>query len=444
MHLATKIRNRLLSETATLLLGNELVSIDVLRKILSSSSKFFHGLVAADLNPRDHQNFASCWRVTREEIFQVLSTIDDSSATSIYIRLLRSVIDAYIDTSKPLMERIFHAWTGVFISRFWRIWIDKMGKNRLDKLFFELTQRHNVSQRTSRTGTQQYSMTTQSIFSLELNAHCLVYLALLVAAGTLPEEVLSIDRFHSQTCEAIFRDARAFSSNSSCGVNFSVLQFINLSDKLSHFQTIKSQNEQLDPPLFRFPVHHKNKHTHLASTQVSSRKSPSTKAIIKAAVVRAYHKAVEYMDQVGVSGFLRKNGLSSMTTINDYARSLLEDKTIVDEYSQEADNEDEEDIDNEEDGCDDEELREGVEDAEDGNDEISGILGFHNDPDSLQPTFNTMRVVDNVPPHLAQSFFKIRINGHDKFIHKSSSCWVLTDRNQKLSADRTKRVTQAK
>ena len=173
-----------------------------------------------------------------------------------YIRLLRSVIDAYIDKSKPLMERIFHAWTGVFISRFWRIWIDKMGKTRLDKLFFELTQCHNVSQHASRTGTQQYSMTTQSIFSLELNAHCLVYLALLVAAGTLPEEVLSVERFHSQACEAIFRDPRAFSSNSSCGVNFSVLQFINLSEKLAHFQAIKSQNEQMDSPFFNFPVHH--------------------------------------------------------------------------------------------------------------------------------------------------------------------------------------------
>ena len=236
MHLATKIRNRLLSETATLLLGNELVSIDVLREILSSSSKLYHGLVAADLNPQDHQNFASCWRVTREEIFKVLSAIDDSSATSIYIRLLRSVIDAYIDKSKPLMERIFHAWTGVFISRFWRVWIDKMWKTRLDKLSFVLTQGRNISQRASRTSTQQYSMTIPSIFSLELNAHCLVYLALLVAAGTLPEEVLSIDRFYSQTCEAIFRDARAFSSSSSCGVNFSVLRFINLSDKLSHFQ----------------------------------------------------------------------------------------------------------------------------------------------------------------------------------------------------------------
>ena len=114
---------------------------------------------------------------------------------------------------------------------------------------------------------------------------------------------------------------------------------------------------------------------------MSSKTSSSTAAMIKATVLRAYRKAVEYMDEVGVSGFLRKNGLSSIASINDYARLLLEDKKIVDEYSQEADNEDEdeEDIDNEEDSCGDEELREGVEDDEDGNAEILGILGLHND-----------------------------------------------------------------
>ena len=133
------------------------------------------------------------------------------------------------------------------------------------------------------------------------------------------------------------------------------------------------------------------------------------------------------MDQVEVSGFLRKNGLSSMTTINDYARSLLEDRKLFDEFSQEANHEEVDDNDNEEDSCGDEELHEEMDSDEDGDDDVSGILGFHDDLDSLQPTFNTIRVVDDVPPHLAQSFFKIRINGQDKFIHKSSACWVLTE-----------------
>ena len=59
---------------------------------------------------------------------------------------------------------------------------------------------------------------------------------------------------------------------------------------------------------------------------------------------------------------------------------------------------------------------------EDSDEDISGIFRFRGDLDSLQPTFSRMRVVDDVPPHSAQSFFKIHINGHDTFIHKSSSC----------------------
>ena len=80
--------------------------------------------------------------------------------------------------------------------------------------------------------------------------------------GKLPEEVLCVDRFHSQTCEAIFRSARALSSNSSSGVNFTVLQFLNLIEKLSLLQKIKNQHEQTTSPILRFPTHHKNKHTH--------------------------------------------------------------------------------------------------------------------------------------------------------------------------------------
>ena len=95
--MATKIRNRMLSKTATLIMGDQLVSLDILRQILTSSSKLFHGLVSSDLNPKDHQNYASCIRISRDEIFEALDTIDGSNATAIYIRLLRSIIDAYID-----------------------------------------------------------------------------------------------------------------------------------------------------------------------------------------------------------------------------------------------------------------------------------------------------------------------------------------------------------
>lgn len=225
-------------------MGNHTVSMKPLNELLSSSSKLFHGLVSSDLNPRDHQNFSSCWRISRDEISEALKSVGDSGATSIYLKLIRSIIDAYIEKSTTLIDRIFHSWKSVFISRLWFLWIDIMGKKRLDKLAIELTKNFDERPQLPAKEIQQYFLTLQAVYSIELNAHCLVYLVLLVLEGKLPEETLSIERFNSQSAEAIFRTARSFSSSCSSGVNFTVLQFLNNIDKLSLFQKIKSRQEQ--------------------------------------------------------------------------------------------------------------------------------------------------------------------------------------------------------
>jgi hypothetical protein len=100
------------------------------------------------------------------------------------------------------------------------------------------------------------AFSNKAVYSIELNAHSLIYLILLVIEGKLPEEVLGVDRFHSQTCEAIFRSARALSSNSYSGVNFTTSQFLNLVEKLCLLEKIKRQYEQTTSPVLRFPTHH--------------------------------------------------------------------------------------------------------------------------------------------------------------------------------------------
>jgi hypothetical protein len=96
----------MLSSTTTLLMGNQFVSIDVLRQILSSSSKLFHGLVSSDLNPRDHQNFASCFRMSRDEIFQALDHIHNSNATTIYICRAEVTPFAEVITSTKFLPKL--------------------------------------------------------------------------------------------------------------------------------------------------------------------------------------------------------------------------------------------------------------------------------------------------------------------------------------------------
>lgn len=422
----------MLSSTATLLMGNQSVSINILRQIASSSSKLFHGMVSSDLNPRDHQNYGSCVRISRDEIFRALENIDKANATMIYIKLLRSIIDAYIETSTSLLDRVFHAWTSVFISRLWLLWIEKMGKRQLDNLFIKLTKDSNEYDNLPKSSAQ-YFLTPQAVYSIELNAHCLIFLILLVIEGKLPEEVLRVDQFHSQTCESIFRSARALSSNLFAGVNFTVHQFLNLSDKLSLFQKIRNQHEQIPSGTLRFPMHHKNKQSH-SFPGPSNMKIP-TQTEIEQTVVRAFSKATDYLEQVGVMKILSRNKLYDMVGLNDYARVLFEEKGILDHFSQE--NGDDEDDECPIDGSD-------ANHDDDDDDDVFNVLRYPDDQCTSQPTIRTIRVCDSVPPHLFQSYFKVRINSKEKFIHKSTACWVLTEQNRKLSADRTKRVTQTK
>lgn len=430
IHLATKIRNRMLSSTATLLMGKQIVSIDILREMMSTSSKLFHGLTYSDLNPRDHQNYSSCFKICRDEVFQAVSSLTNSNAMSIYLTLLRSIIDAYIEPSTSLLDRVFYAWLSVFLSRLWLIWIEKMGKVKLDKILTEVTNQQQHHRSNGRKTAQQYFLTPQAVYSIELNAHCLIYLLLLVVEGKLPSEVLTINRFSSQSCESIFRNARAFSSNSSCGVNFTVEQFLNIADKLSVFEKIKTENEQINSHQIHFPIHHKIKFHSSSATNLSSKTIIPTKAMISSVVSDAFAKAIDHMDRVGITSMLRKHNLCDISLISDCAKILFEDKQILDDFFQETEDEDDQSV-------------ESSQQEESGEEECLS-LEYPNSQYDSETGFQTKRVCDDVPPHLLKSYFRISINDKDKYIHKSTACWVLTDQNQKLSSDRTQRVTQTR
>ena len=159
-----------------------------------------------------------------------------------------------------------------------------------------------------------------------------------------------------------------------------------------------------------------------------------TETEIEQTVVRAFHKATDYLEQVGIMNDLRKNKLHGMINLNDHARALFEDQGILDHFSQEISDDDDSDY----------EVHESESFQKGDDDSDFDTIRYYDDPDFSQPTFRTIRVCDHVPAHLLPSYFKVRINDNNKFIHKSTACWVLTEQNQKLSADRTRRVTQAK
>ena len=75
IHLCAKLRNRMLSETASLLIGKETVSIEVLMKLIETKSKFVHRLVKTDIEKSDRQNYKSCFKISNEDVINALEDI---------------------------------------------------------------------------------------------------------------------------------------------------------------------------------------------------------------------------------------------------------------------------------------------------------------------------------------------------------------------------------
>ena len=56
--------------------------------------------------------------------------------------------------------------------------------------------------------------------------------------------------------------------------------------------------------------------------------------------------------------------------------------------------------------------------------------------------FTGMHIFDSLNPALKNSYFQVQINNKTKFIHKQTTCWLLTDKASRLSADRLSRVIE--
>ena len=87
IHLCTKLRNRLLSSRATMLLSGELINIDHHIQLIESSSKINHNLVKSDILPKDRQNYSSCEKISNKSALDELVSIPNSRGTQIYLQV---------------------------------------------------------------------------------------------------------------------------------------------------------------------------------------------------------------------------------------------------------------------------------------------------------------------------------------------------------------------
>jgi hypothetical protein len=118
VHLVTKIRNRLLSEKATMLMGGEHISVKHLANLIENHSKIDHNLVNSDVFPHDRQNYGSCLKITSDDVLNLLNT-PNTKATYIYLYLLKLTILTYVGKNTSTRDRLYFGWIVAFVYRMW-------------------------------------------------------------------------------------------------------------------------------------------------------------------------------------------------------------------------------------------------------------------------------------------------------------------------------------
>ena len=118
-HLCTKFRNRMSSETASMLIGKESVSVEALMKLTYRKSKSEHGLDKTNTGPKDWKNSKSCLKLASDDVISSFEDVEDSQATRVYLLLLRSIALDYIERNISAIDRIYHSWLAVFLEPAW-------------------------------------------------------------------------------------------------------------------------------------------------------------------------------------------------------------------------------------------------------------------------------------------------------------------------------------
>lgn len=383
-----------------------------------------HGLVLSDLYVKDKQNYSSCVKISSLNILNMLEKNKKTLGTQCYLTILHFVTLAYVDKAKTVQEKLFYAWSTVFLSRFWWIWLK-----------YKLT---NQTQRPSLRKIEEHFMTYPLFYSIELNAHIFTYIVLLVLNKRLPVESLNIFLFSSQPCENMFRSARSLTGSFSSTTNFSLQQFFSKTRKISILNEIKSTEEfSVDSNRIKFPKHHKQNKNDSSPLTLKDFGNITLNEIEKS-IDNAFQYAKSFVEKLDMSSLLKKNNVFELNTLCSRIKDDLNNMIFVtDDSALESDHDTDDDEDN---GSNVEQTFDTADDNVDNEPECIDVENVCTI--SKKDNHNGMRIYSAVADHDKNKFFQININGIDKFIHKQTAAWHLTKTSNHLSSDRRLRVQQ--
>ena len=233
VHVAVKLKSRLLKPQIVLPMGNYFADSHHLHTLRSLYGKDKHGLRLKDVNHKDKQNFQAVINITNT--LNLLSHIPQASGTRCYVKIIKYVIDSYLDKSIEPLQRIEKSWYAIFVLRYWRKWII---------LNSHYTLRDNF-------------ITSNAYCGVELNGHALInFLRMIRDNGNSSSFTPWL--LGSQTCESTFRAVRSMSTVFSTVINFGMLGLLRRLHRL-HIQLV-IQAETKEDIVFPRVLKHEYKH----------------------------------------------------------------------------------------------------------------------------------------------------------------------------------------
>jgi hypothetical protein len=202
--------------------------------------------------------------------------------------------------------------------------------------------------------------------------------------------------------------------------------------------------------LLSFPTHYKHKRDSLLPAL--QKLDTIYQLDIEHVIANAFAQAIKLTGPLEISKLLTENDLLAMNSLSKYVFQQLNSNSKMFDYSTQTAGDDsdefslDEDDEQEEDDGESDRSNTGNISSSDGEMDENIMVDEEddedNDIDTVRGNFDGMRVRDKIESRFQDSYFKMKINGQQKFMHKQSACWLLTDKVMQLSKDRLSRVIQ--
>lgn len=394
IHIATKLRNRLLKPSIMLPMGDYQVSIAHIKMLLSLVEKDVHGLVLSDICPEDRQNFQSFEKITELRVLKSLEkTIFGSEATIAYLKICVNIVSSFLNMDLKPSERIYRIWHSVYFLRAWRKWLQNM--------------KYKVS---------DHFISANSYACIEINAHGLISAIQLFRNNMQPDMFLPY-LMASQPCEHIFRQMRSMTTANYTKINFSLFELLHLISRVELMNEIIYTRMNIDG--VNFPRAYK---VYDNSTSISTETSIELN--------------IETNHEMGLaSNIAQPRAQQLLPTNREIIQVLLNARSDALKYAadigmqvQIAEIE----------KCD---LSKGKE-VTDEEEDIWELRPEELDENIIE---NVARDVDvDLRTSMRSKYIDLRLeDGSVKSVKKSTFIWMLTDSKGKMSSDRLKRVQDA-